>query len=279
MSAAADAHRTEPCRSDGCGPPGGACWRLLVAGSVRRLPAADGGATASWPGARVAGDETRTRFVADLTVPVGYTVYVLPDPYRVIIDLPAGRLRPAATDAGRQTRGLVTRVPLRRPSRRAAPASCWTRTGPVLIEKSFMLEAAGRPAGPHRRRSRATTTEAFAGHAGAGRRGHRRRHCRGERRQKRRRTSRSPCPVPSRGSAAAPAGRAEGRGAAETPAASLIVIDPGHGGIDPGAIGLRKTKEKDVVLAFGLALARSSLKATGNIDVVMTRDRRPLPHA
>ena len=39
-------------------------------------------------GTRVAGDETRTRFVADLTLPVGYTVYVLPDPYRVIIDMP-----------------------------------------------------------------------------------------------------------------------------------------------------------------------------------------------
>ena len=30
----------------------------------------------------------------------------------------------------------------------------------------------------------------------------------------------------------------------------VIVIDPGHGGIDPGAIGIGKTKEKDVVLAF-----------------------------
>ena len=28
----------------------------------------------------------------------------------------------------------------------------------------------------------------------------------------------------------------------------LIVIDPGHGGEDPGAIGPRKTKEKDIVL-------------------------------
>ena len=49
-----------------------------------------------------------------------------------------------------------------------------------------------------------------------------------------------------------------------------IILDPGHGGIDPGAIGIGKTKEKDVVLAFGLKL-KKVLEATGNIDVVMTR--------
>src|SRR4029078_12743992 len=43
-----------------------------------------------------------------------------------------------------------------------------------------------------------------------------------------------------------PATRADGR--------RVIVIDPGHGGIDPGAVGVRRTKEKDVVLAFSRAL-------------------------
>jgi len=31
----------------------------------------------------------------------------------------------------------------------------------------------------------------------------------------------------------------------------IVVIDPGHGGEDPGAIGPRKTMEKDIVLKFG----------------------------
>ena len=39
-------------------------------------------------GARVSGDASRSRFVADLSEPVSYSVYVLPDPYRVVIDLP-----------------------------------------------------------------------------------------------------------------------------------------------------------------------------------------------
>lgn len=52
----------------------------------------------------------------------------------------------------------------------------------------------------------------------------------------------------------------------------IIVIDPGHGGIDPGAIGHGGTYEKNVVLAFGLELRRQ-LEATGRYKVSMTRER------
>ncbi|MBN1155680.1 N-acetylmuramoyl-L-alanine amidase [candidate division KSB1 bacterium] len=50
-----------------------------------------------------------------------------------------------------------------------------------------------------------------------------------------------------------------------------IVIDPGHGGKDPGAMGPGGTKEKDVVLAIALELARLLVDKT-DIDVLMTRD-------
>ncbi|HEY4743867.1 MAG TPA: N-acetylmuramoyl-L-alanine amidase [Desulfuromonadaceae bacterium] len=49
-----------------------------------------------------------------------------------------------------------------------------------------------------------------------------------------------------------------------------IVIDPGHGGHDPGAIGPNGIMEKDVVLAIGLKL-RELLKDDLGLDVVMTR--------
>jgi N-acetylmuramoyl-L-alanine amidase len=49
-----------------------------------------------------------------------------------------------------------------------------------------------------------------------------------------------------------------------------IVIDPGHGGHDSGAMK-HGTVEKDVVLAFSLAL-RDKLRATGRYNVLMTRD-------
>lgn len=52
----------------------------------------------------------------------------------------------------------------------------------------------------------------------------------------------------------------------------IVVIDPGHGGVDPGAIGsAMKILEKNVVLRTGLAL-RSRLEATGRYQVIMTRD-------
>ena len=50
-----------------------------------------------------------------------------------------------------------------------------------------------------------------------------------------------------------------------------IVIDPGHGGKDPGAIGPGNTKEKNVVLAIALDLARILVDKT-DIEVLMTRD-------
>jgi N-acetylmuramoyl-L-alanine amidase len=49
-----------------------------------------------------------------------------------------------------------------------------------------------------------------------------------------------------------------------------IVVDPGHGGKDPGAVGKNGLQEKDVVLAIGLILAKK-LKDELGIDAVMTR--------
>lgn len=240
-----------------------------------RLPVASAANMPVATAARVAGDETRTRFVADLSAPVGFTVYVLPDPYRVVIDLPQVAFQlPAET--GGNVRGLVSEY-------RYGPVSegrsriVIDTTGPVLIEKSFLLEPeAGQPARIVVDLVQ-TTPEAFAERLKAD----------------------EPASLAAIGGAQpeeAPATAAEeettisaiptppaaaeeqDQAAAPTPGAlrraegrRLVVIDPGHGGIDPGAIGVSRTKEKDVVLAFGLAL-RKILEASGGIDVIMTRD-------
>jgi N-acetylmuramoyl-L-alanine amidase len=52
----------------------------------------------------------------------------------------------------------------------------------------------------------------------------------------------------------------------------LIVIDPGHGGADPGAIGGSGTLEKSVTLATALDLRRVLL-ATGRYRVALTRTK------
>jgi N-acetylmuramoyl-L-alanine amidase len=49
-----------------------------------------------------------------------------------------------------------------------------------------------------------------------------------------------------------------------------IVVDPGHGGHDPGAMSPSGTREKDIVLQIGLKLSQKIREELG-IDVVMTR--------
>ncbi len=211
----------------------------LVLGLLLSLPAAT--AEISATGARVGGDETRTRFVADLSGTVSYTVYVLPQPYRVIIDMPdvSFKLPPGS---GQKTRGLISEY---RYGQVEAGRSriVMDVTGPVLIEKSFLVEPqAGQPA-------RIvvdlveTSEEAFL------------------------KTYRAEEPV---NTAAVAAAEKPAEAAPKPKARRLIVIDPGHGGIDPGAVGVKRTREKDVVLAFGMSL-RDILLKSGQYDVLMTR--------
>lgn len=51
----------------------------------------------------------------------------------------------------------------------------------------------------------------------------------------------------------------------------VIVIDPGHGGVDPGAVGVGGVLEKNIVLEMALAL-REVLTGSGRYRVVLTRD-------
>ena len=240
---------------------------LLFLLSGYRLPAADAADIPVAKAARVAGDENRTRFVADLSSPVGYTVYVLQNPYRVMIDLPQVDFELPA-DAGSHARGLVSEYRFG-PVDEGRSRIVLDTKGPVLIEKSFLLKPeAGQPARivvdlvktteeafAEKLQTDAATSEAAIAGAKADA-------PEAEADQPEEQATASAGDEPTSPETPAKPERAPGR--------KLVVIDPGHGGIDPGAIGLRKTKEKDVVLAYALQLKRH-LQAYGNIDVVMTR--------
>jgi N-acetylmuramoyl-L-alanine amidase len=242
-------------------------------------------------GARVSGDASRSRFVADLSEPVSYSVYVLPDPYRVVIDLPEIKFQMPA-GVGRQVRGLVQEYRFGQ-VQKGRSRIVIDVLGPVLIDKTFVVPPQGEQ--PARivvdlistdnatflkthlaEQERFAKPDEVADPAGES-------------------VSPNPsmaelsdklAPTPIEGAAqpgTVPLPKPKPGGVASKlePAASpepapkergVIVIDPGHGGIDPGAIGIGKTKEKDVVLAFAIAL-RDKLKATGKFDVVMTRDK------
>ena len=90
-------------------------------------------------------------------------------------------------------------------------------------------------------------------------------------------------PVPSAASGAADRPDADGAGGIEAPAAQLpagpspytgprvVIIDAGHGGADPGALGPRGIREKDVALGIAIELARV-LRQAPNLEVHMTRE-------
>ncbi len=95
--------------------------------------------------ARLAGDRTRTRFIADLSKKVGINVFSLANPYRVIVDLPEVNFQ-MPPGLGTEQRGLVTgyRYGLFAPGKSRIVIDM---SGPFLVDKAFVLDARqGQPA-------------------------------------------------------------------------------------------------------------------------------------
>jgi N-acetylmuramoyl-L-alanine amidase len=230
-----------------------AVWDTAASGSLRAEEAPpDGHDVATVLATRINGNQTRTRFVADMSQTVSFNAYVLPDPHRVIIDLPEVDFR-LKTSRARQQMGLISEYrygPLREGQSRIVIDT----SGPVLVDRSFML----RPNGGQPARLVVdlvkVTEEAFA-------RAYERQEKRHEAEAQPETSAATPIveAMPLKPEKERPKGR------------RLIVIDPGHGGVDPGAIGVSGTREKDVVLAFALKL-RDVIRSAGIHDVVMTRE-------
>ena len=209
---------------------------------------------------RVAGDANHTRFVADISKIVSYTVYVLPDPFRVIIDVP-GLTFDLPPGIGKKVRGLVSeyRYGILEPGKSRIVIDT---KGPILIQKSFLVEPqAGQPARIVVDIVK-TTEDKFIQTYNA------------EQSVEQQEIAKladeqpiAPPPVEIVAARDEPAVDIP----VKKPGRKTIVLDPGHGGIDPGAMSPQGTKEKDVVLSFAKSL-RKTLMATGKYDVVLTRD-------
>lgn len=190
---------------------------------------------------RIGGDDKQTRFVVDLSRKIDITAFMLADPYRVVVDLPRTTFKlPANT--GEQARGLVKAFRYGLIMQGGSRIVLDTKA-PVRLEKAFVVDAAeGQPA-------RlvldlvATDRASFM------------RNITLANRSAQQSASARPSDAPPK---------------VEGDARPLIVIDPGHGGIDNGAKGTGGELEKDVVLAFALIL-REKLEAQGKYRVAMTR--------
>lgn len=189
--------------------------------------------------AQIGGDNQRTRFVAFLSKKVEYRIFSIADPYRIVIDLPEVEIQVPAEKG----RGLILS------SRSGVLAAGKSRividlVEPALIEKSELLPPENEL--PARLVIDLTRSSHKAFLAAA----------------------KTPPPVQKAepGQSAALAKRPEDK-------RPLIVVDPGHGGLDAGAHGrLTNTPEKDITFEFCKVLA-AKLEATGRYRVIMTRDQ------
>jgi N-acetylmuramoyl-L-alanine amidase len=189
--------------------------------------------------ARLAGDRGRTRFIADLSKKVDVSVFSLADPYRVIVDLPEVNFQMPA-GVGTVKRGLVTgyRFGMFAPGQSRIVVDV---NGPFLVDKAFVLDA--RSDQPARLVVDLVPTDRMTFLAKL-------------------RDAKSPA-VGSIPQAKPAVMTAEAK--------PVIVLDPGHGGIDPGTASTDGTTEKEVVLAFAKTL-RQRLEANGDYQVFLTRE-------
>ncbi len=189
---------------------------------------------------RIGGDDKQTRFVVDLNRKIDLAAFTLADPYRIVVDLPQVNFKlPAKT--GAQSRGLVKAFRYGLIMQGGSRIVLDTK-GPVRIEKAFVLDAAeGQPARLVLDLA-ATDRAAFMRNISLQTR-------------------------PAHNTGAKPS---EPPVKADGDARPLIVVDPGHGGIDNGTKGSGGELEKDIVLAFSQAL-REKLESGGKYRVAMTR--------
>jgi N-acetylmuramoyl-L-alanine amidase len=188
---------------------------------------------------RLGGDDNQTRFVIDFSRKIDLRAFTLADPYRVVIDIPQVTFKlPAKT--GEAGRGLVKAfrygLVMQGGSRIVLDVA-----KPVRIEKAFVLDPAeGQPARlvvDLTAIDRDTFLRTLA------------------------LDQKPPPPVARRDE------RDAANGGDPRP---IVVLDPGHGGIDHGTRAASGETEKSLVLDFALLL-RDRIEKTGRYRVVMTR--------
>src|SRR5215216_3106224 len=200
--------------------------------------------------ARLAGDAKQTRFILDLDKAIQFRAFALADPYRVIVDLPQVNFQLPA-GAGSAGRGLVKafRYGVVMPG---GSRIVFDLTGPARIAKSYVLEAAnGQPPRLVLEFEEVDRTAFVQSLAPENR----------------------PELRPAIAEANAAVAHADAPAAPPSPPDKrpVIVIDPGHGGVDNGTqAGGGDIMEKNLVLSFALAL-RDRIEKSGKYRVVMTR--------
>ncbi len=201
---------------------------------------------------RIGQHPDKIRFVMDISNPLDFKVFSLADPYRVVIDLPEVSFSSGAHPENRRPKAIKGfRFGLFRPGTSRVVIDT---AQPYSIAAAFPLPAKGDQSPRIVLDLKPTTRAAFltesAKSVAAA--------------QAARRTILT-APKPT----APPLLTRPQRRANDK---ILVAIDAGHGGVDPGAIGVSGVYEKQIVLNAARVL-KSELERTGRYKVLLTRDR------
>ena len=188
----------------------------------------------------------RTRIVLDISEPVHFKIFTLADPYRVVVDLPEMEWL-APTSAYKIKGGLVAglRFGLFKPGNSRLVLDA---TGPVTATKAFIVPPSADRGHRFVLDLAATTRQVFLA------------------------AMKAPAPrtrdATVNNGTPLPLSKPERKGG--TP--RVIVLDPGHGGVDPGTVALGGRFEKHVVLEYSQAI-QQVLEAKKKYKIILTRGR------
>ena len=199
---------------------------------------------------RLGGDSQRTRFVTVLSKKVKFAIRTLAGPYRVVIDLSDVKLN-LPSGRGKESRGLVKGYRYGRVEPYGVRIILDV-IAPVLVDKASIWPA--RDGNPPRLVVELVRTDRKTFLV----------------KQRARMNSRAAAKLTAKGGNTGGLSLPKSKRRKSSKARRVIVIDPGHGGIDPGAVSRSGVKEKDIVFAFSSTL-RDILKQSGRYQVIMTR--------